>query len=89
MWQLADQHRIVQVAWSACQHRTWHAWLSPQDALEPVVLLQILDGMVVLSCGCTASERVREIWHQLGWSLGTVVQSLDLYHCTWHAEMYA
>ena len=36
MWQWADQHRMVQVVYSACQHRTWHGWLSPQGALEPV-----------------------------------------------------
>ena len=30
--QSADQHRMVQAAWSACQHRT--LMLSPQGALE-------------------------------------------------------
>ena len=24
MWQSADQHRMVQVAWSAYQHNTWY-----------------------------------------------------------------
>ena len=39
MWQLVDQHRMAQVAWSTCQHRTWHAQLGPQGALEHVGLL--------------------------------------------------
>ena len=50
MQQLADKHRMVQVGWSTCQHRTLHAQLSPQGAQ-----------------GYTASERVREVLHQLGW----------------------
>ena len=71
MCQLADQHRMVQVAYSACQHRMWHAQLNPQGTLEPVGLLgQYCRSYMVwwyVSCGCTASERLREIWHHVGW----------------------
>ena len=39
MCQWAAQHRMVQVAWSAYQHRTWHAQVNPEGGLEPVGLL--------------------------------------------------
>ena len=60
MWQLVDQHRMVQVAWSTCQHRTCHAWLNPQGALEPV-------GLLVSIADPTWYDGAYLVVVQLGW----------------------